>query len=196
MAKRLIGGIALACGLLAQGITFAAPLQVQAPVSAPEPRQPNWGELTAEQKRILTPVFGEWDNMPAHQRKKLLGVAKGYPKKTPAEQQRIQKRLKAWSKLSPSEREHARKRYEKLKQLPPEKRQEVQKKWQEYQQLPEEKKEELRRSKVKPAEIQPTVMPEPPKTSPTLPVVESATPIAPPKAEAWPNPWQFDTPRP
>lgn len=144
MAKRLLGGIILTCGLLVQGIALAAPAQPQAPALAQEPRQPNWNELSYEQKRILAPVFGEWDKMPSHQRKKLLGVAKGYPKKKPDEQQRIQKRLKDWSRLTPSEREQARKKYEQLKQLPPEKRQEVKQKWQKYQQLPEEKKEALR----------------------------------------------------
>ena len=134
--------------------------------------------------------------MPAIQRKRLLGVAKGYPKMKPEEQQRIQRRLKDWSKLTPEERTLARKKYEQLKQLPPEKRQEVQKKWQEYQQLPEEKKEQLRRSKAKSAETKPTAIPESPNTSQTPPSVESATPAAPPKAETWPNPWQFDTPRP
>ena len=163
MARRLLGGIILACGLLAQGITLAVPAQPQAPVPAQEPRQPNWSELSFEQKRILTPVFGEWDKMPSHQRKKLLGVAKGYPKKTPAEQQRIQKRLKDWSRLTPSEREQARKKYEQLKQLPPEKRQEVKQKWQKYQQLPEEKKEVLRRNRPSEAEKAPLVTPETPK---------------------------------
>ena len=196
MARRLLGGIVLACGLLVQGIALAAPAQPQAPVPAREPRQPNWSELSTEQKRILTPVFGEWDKMPSHQRKKLLGVAKGYPKKTPDEQQRIQKQLKDWSRLTPSEREQARKKYEQLKQLPPEKRQEVKQKWQKYQQLPEEKKEQLRRSKAKAAETRPTAAPESPKTNQAPPAVESAAPTAPPKAEGWPNPWQFDTPRP
>ena len=165
MARRLLGGIVLACGLLVQGIALAAPAQPQVPAPAREPRQPNWSELSTEQKRILTPVFGEWDKMPSHQRKKLLGVAKGYPKKTPAEQQRIQKQLKDWSRLTPSEREQARKKYEQLKQLPPEKRQEVKQKWQKYQQLPEEKKEVLRRNKSPEAAAKlPLATPEPPKT--------------------------------
>jgi len=173
MAKRLLGGIILACGLLMQGIALAAPAQPQAPVPAQEPRQPNWGELSSEQKRILAPVFGEWDKMPSHQRKKLLGVAKGYPKKNPDEQQRIQKQLKDWSRLTTPEREQARKKYEQLKQLPPEKRQEVKQKWQKYQQLPEEKKEVLRQNKPPEAAKLPLVTPEP-----------SKTPVDPAKADA------------
>jgi thioesterase domain-containing protein len=152
--------------------------------------------LTYEQKQILAPVHGEWDNMPAIQRKRLLGLAQGYPKMKPEQQQRIQRRLKDWSKLTPEERTQARKKYEKLKQLPPEKRQEVRKKWQEYQQLPEDKKERLRRSKAKTAETRSAAVTESAKTNPTPPAVESAAPATPPKAEAWPNPWQFDTPRP
>lgn len=186
MARRLLAAIILTCCLLAQGIAIAAQ----------EARQPAWIELSQEQKQILAPVSGQWDNMPATQRKRLLGVAKGYPKMKLEERQRIQRRLKDWSKLTPEERTLARKKYEKLKQLPPEKRQEVHKKWLEYQQLPEEKKEQLRRSKATPAETKPAAAPESPKINQTLPAVESAAPVTPPKAEAWPNPWLLDTSRP
>ena len=186
MARRLLAGITLAFCLLAPGIAIAAP----------EARQPAWVELTYEQKHILAPVHGGWDNMSAIQRKRLLGVAKGYSKMKPEEQQRIQRRLKDWSKLTPDERAQARGKFEKLKQLPPEKRQEVKKKWHEYQQLPEEKKEQLRRTKAKPAETNPTATLESPKAAQTPVAVESVAPAAPPKAEAWPNPRQFDAPRP
>lgn len=173
MARRLFRGIIFTFCLLAQGVVLAAPAHPSATAPVQEARQPNWAELSAEQRRILAPVAGEWDKMPTHQRKKLLGVAQGYPKKTPEEQQRIQRRLKNWSSLTTSERELARKKYEQLKQLPPEKRQEVKQKWQQYKELPEEKKEALRRNKAEAA-----------KTLPASPETPTAAPVDPASAEA------------
>ncbi|BAN34656.1 hypothetical protein SCD_n00815 [Sulfuricella denitrificans skB26] len=180
MARRLLAGIILTFCLLAQGIALAA--------QPPEPRQPNWAELSLEQKRILSPVGDQWDSMPAIQRKRLLGVAKSYPKMKPDEQQRVQKRLKTWTSLTPDERTQARNKYEKLKQLPPEKRLEIQKKWQEYQQLPEEKKAQLRRGKKAPTPMAAPLAIQTPKAN-----LEPATSDAP--APATQNP-TADTTKP
>ncbi len=155
MARKLVAAVILAISLASPLCSHAAPTAPAAPVS----RQPNWAELTLDQKRVLAPLAQSWDTMPPIQRKRLLGVAKRYPKLTPQEQQRIQSRLTEWAKLTPAEREMARKRYQQLKQLPPEKRRELKRRWQ----------EEARRKQQAQAVAAPPAKPAPINTQPNPP---------------------------
>lgn len=131
---RLAFALAVACWLIATpGHAVVSPLT-----------QPNWAELSPEQKRILAPLANEWDQMESFRRKKWIGIAQRYPKLGAEEQARMQRRMTEWAKLTPDERKQARDKYKSLQKAPPEKKAAVKQKWQEYKELPESEKARLK----------------------------------------------------
>jgi len=106
--------------------------------------QPNWSQLTPEQRVTLSPLAGEWDSMDSLRRTKWLGIAQRYTKMTPPEQARVQERMREWAKLTAEERKAAREKYKTMKNAPPEKKESLRQKWQEYSELPAEEKERLK----------------------------------------------------
>ncbi len=131
---RLAFALAVACWLIATpGHAVVSPLT-----------QPNWAELSPEQKRILAPLASEWDQMESFRRKKWVGIAQRYPSLGAEEQARMQRRMTEWAKLTPEERKQARDKYKTLQKSPPEKKAVVKQKWQEYKQLPESEKARLK----------------------------------------------------
>ncbi|HQW21011.1 MAG TPA: DUF3106 domain-containing protein [Rhodocyclaceae bacterium] len=109
-------------------------------------QQPNWAELTPQQREVLMPLSGEWDKLETYRRKKWLGIAQRYPSMTMEEQQRVQHNMRAWIKLTPAQRQQARERFkESLQKASPEHRQAIKQKWQEYSELPDAEKERLRK---------------------------------------------------
>ena len=109
-------------------------------------QQPNWAELTPQQREVLMPLSGEWDKLETYRRKKWLGIAQRYPSMTTEEQQRVQHNMRAWIKLTPAQRQQARERFkESLQKTSPEHRQAIKQKWQEYSELPDAEKERLRK---------------------------------------------------
>lgn len=105
------------------------------------PPQPQWNELTIQQKSVLAPLGGDWDAMEHYRRKKWVGIALRFPKMTPEEQQRIQGQMQEWTKLTPEQRQLAREKFQTVTQLPTEKKEALKQKWEEYSNLPEEEKE-------------------------------------------------------
>ena len=100
-------------------------------------QQPNWAELTPQQREVLMPLSGEWDKLETYRRKKWLGIAQRYPSMTMEEQQRVQHNMRAWIKLTPAQRQQARERFkESLQKASPEHRQAIKQKWQEYSEKP------------------------------------------------------------
>jgi len=147
-----------------------------APVHAGVPplTQPNWSELTPEQKRVLAPLAAEWNQMSTFRRKKWLGVAQRYKSLRPEEQARMQRRMSEWARLTPEERKQARDEYKTLQKAPPERKAEVRQKWQEYKELPDSEKARLKaEANAKPASGRAPVLARPAEKSPP----PSAAPI-------------------
>lgn len=116
-----------------------------APVSAfefPSLRQPNWQELSPQQKQTLAPLGPEWDQMDDARRKKWVGIAARYPHLTPEEQARIQNQMREWAKLSPQQRKAVREKYKAMRKAPADKRS-TRELWERYQELPEEERQRL-----------------------------------------------------
>ncbi len=127
---------------LAVALWLASPLGHAVPL--PPLSQPSWTELSAEQKRILSPLSAEWDKMNGFQRKKWIGIVKRYPALSTDEQARLQRRMTDWAKLTPDERKRAREKYKSLQKGPPEKKEAAKLKWQEYEELPDSEKVRLK----------------------------------------------------
>lgn len=144
MVKKLVGTIVF--GVLSSMPAWATPSSavVATSTAIATPPQPQWNELTVEQKTILSPLGHDWDAMEYYRRKKWLGIARHFPKMSPEEQQRTQDRMREWARLTPEQRIAAREKYKTLNQLPPEKKQEVKEKWEAYANLPEEEKQKLK----------------------------------------------------
>jgi len=177
----------MARAFLASAATVALLLALAAPASAgvPSLKQPEWMELSAQQREILAPLSIEWDQFASYRRKKWLGVARRYPSLSPTEQRRLQRRMQAWVKLTPEQREQARARFKTLEKAPPEQRQTIKQKWQEYEELPEAEKERLKqqggRRKPQPKTVvgkhpPPAVVAAPTPIQPALPLPASAVP--------------------
>jgi len=108
------------------------------------PAQPQWSELTIEQRVILAPLSGDWDAMEFHRQKKWLGITRRFASMTPEEQRRIQAQMQEWGKLTPEQRRLARENFKNANKLPIEKKEALRQKWQEYSSLPAEEKERLK----------------------------------------------------
>ncbi len=106
--------------------------------------QPNWKELTAEQKTILAPLQEDWNNMERFRRKKWLEIAARYPNLSETEQERVRDRMQNWANLTPAQRQAARERYKELtKNTNAEEREALAQKWADYQNLPESVRQQL-----------------------------------------------------
>ncbi|WP_291995097.1 DUF3106 domain-containing protein [Candidatus Accumulibacter sp. ACC003] len=113
------------------------------PSAIATPAQPQWSELTVEQKIILAPLGYDWDAMDYPRQKKWLGITRRFFNMTPEEQRRIQGQMQDWGKLTPEQRRVARENFLNTSKLPVEKKQELRQKWEQYSSLPEEEKERL-----------------------------------------------------
>jgi hypothetical protein len=141
MADQLGVAVAVLAGFLA--------LPVRAEVSGPSaivtPAQPQWTELTVEQKIVLAPLSDDWDALESNRQKKWLGIVRRFASMTPAEQRRIQTQMQEWGKLTPAQRALARENFITASQLPAEKKEQLRQKWEEYSNLPEEEKDRLKK---------------------------------------------------
>ena len=121
---RLAGLIAAAALALAMagGALAADPDRLKTP------RTP-WGELSADERRILEPVAPEWDGMPGYQQERLKSAARRYPSMRPIQQERFERRIRDWAAMSPEQRRAARETFQGLRRLPPEKQHELRERW-------------------------------------------------------------------
>lgn len=110
------------------------------------PPQPNWSQLSPQQKAVLAPLAKDWEQMGNIRRRKWLGIADRYPSMNADAQQRIQERMREWADLTPTERTKVRDSYKDFKQLPPEQKQAVKQKWEAYSSLPSDEKQRIRES--------------------------------------------------
>ena len=117
---------------------------VLSPSAIATPAQPQWSELTVEQKTILAPLSYDWDGMDYARQKKWLGITRRFYRMTADEQRRVQVQMQDWGKLTPQQRRLARENFITANKLPIEKKQELRLKWQEYSSLPDEEKERLK----------------------------------------------------
>lgn len=117
---------------------------IPGPSAIVTPPQPQWTELTTEQKTILAPLSDDWDAMEYYRQKKWLVLTRRFATMTPEEQRRIQGQMQDWGKLTPEERNLARENFKTTNKLPIEKKQEFRQKWEEYSNLPDEEKERLK----------------------------------------------------
>ncbi len=101
---------------------------------------PDWQQLTPEQKIILAPLSEDWNSFEPTSKEKWLQIAARYKTMKPEEQQRMQSQMRDWAKLTPEQRRAARENYRKVGNLSKEKKQA---RWEAYQQLPPEKKQAL-----------------------------------------------------
>jgi hypothetical protein len=137
--RRLLGGIILCFSLT----TVVA---IEPPTSAiiGTPPQPEWIQLSTQQRDTLAPLARDWDSMENIRKKKWLGIADRYPNMKQDEQQRIQYRMREWANLTPDQRAKVRSSYKDFNQLPLEQKQMVKKKWDAYTNLPPEQQQQLR----------------------------------------------------
>lgn len=140
MAEKLLLGV-----ILSSFIAFTAWADVPGPSAIVTPPQPQWSELTVEQKAILAPLSYDWDGMDYARQKKWLGITRRFHSMTADEQRRVQVQMQDWGKLTPEQRRLARENFITANRLPVEKKQELRLKWQEYSSLPDEEKEKLKR---------------------------------------------------
>lgn len=128
--------LAAACALCAPAEqAWAAPPRVDVAGDSP-----SWGQLSAEQRRVLQPLAAQWDSMDDTSRGKWATVALQYKRLSPAEQRRVDDRLTEWTRLAPRQRGEARLRFQQTRELTPEERQ---RRWNAYQALPEDERREL-----------------------------------------------------
>ncbi|EXI91838.1 MAG: hypothetical protein AW12_01022 [Candidatus Accumulibacter sp. BA-94] len=137
MAEKLGVAVAVLTALLALPVRAEVP----GPSAIVTPAQPQWTELTVEQKIVLAPLSDDWDILESNRQKKWLGIARRFASMTPAEQRRIQTQMQEWGKLTPAQRAQARENFITASQLPAEKKEELRQKWEEYSSLPEAEKE-------------------------------------------------------
>lgn len=137
MAKRqqFVAAVALCTTLL-------TPAWADPPTTAiiGTPPQPNWNQLSVDQKVVLAPLGNEWDQMEHVRRKKWLLITERFSKMKPEEQRRVQDRMREWALMTPDQRKKVRDSYKEFAQLPPEQKQAVKQKWETYSSLPEEEK--------------------------------------------------------
>jgi membrane protein involved in colicin uptake len=100
----------------------------------------SWGQLSANQKKILSPLEADWEQLSPDRKQKWTQVATRFEKLPAAEQERLQSRMAEWAKLSPNERRKARDNYLQSLNISSEKKAEA---WQAYQQLSAEEKKKL-----------------------------------------------------
>jgi non-ribosomal peptide synthetase component F len=137
----ILGAVGLVLSLLLLSPAQAAP--------ATPLQQPNWSELTSQQRRVLAPLAKHWDGLESFRRKKWLGIARRYSVMTPEQQQRVSAQMKDWAALSPQDRIGAREKFKKQEKETPEQRAARRGKWAQYQALPEPEKKKFREKAAK-----------------------------------------------
>ena len=182
MVKTRLVAIIFSCVLVTTGWA-----ETSSPSLIATPPQPNWSELTVQQKIVLAPLSDDWDSLEYFRQKKWLGIAVRFTEMTPEEQRRIQGQMQAWGKLTPEQRQLARENFKTANQLPAEKKQELKQKWEEYSSLPEEEKEKLKQQAAskpvpKPGRPAATAPLPPAPAAMANPVTHSSTPLTPPPA--------------
>ena len=168
MAKAHLAAVVL-CTLLAAPGWAITP----SPALVATPPQPQWSELTVQQKIVLAPLSDDWDSLEYFRQKKWLGIAARFPTMSSQEQRRIQAQMQEWGKLTQEQRELARENFKAASQLPIEKKQVLKKQWEEYSSLPAEEREKLKQQ----ATSRPT--PKPGRTPVAVPAMPVATPGVP-----------------
>ena len=116
-----VGALILAAAL---AVATAAYAQPRDPAKLKTPQVP-WYQLSAEERRILSPVAPEWDRMPGYQQERLKGAARKYPSMQPIQKERFEQRIRDWAAMTPDQRREARETFKGLRQLPPEKQHEL-----------------------------------------------------------------------
>jgi hypothetical protein len=109
-------------------------------VRARSTSQPNWRELSSEQREALAPLAGDWDKLDPPRKRKWLEIAAKYPNMSPEGKQRLHERMPQLARLTPEQRETARDNFRRAYSLPSERRQAL---TQRYQDLPDERKRAL-----------------------------------------------------
>jgi predicted choloylglycine hydrolase len=71
-----------------------------------------WGDLTAEQQRVLKKFEGRWNNLPPHKQNKLSRGAQNWQNMTPEKQNKIRERYKWYKDLPPEKRESLREKWQ------------------------------------------------------------------------------------
>lgn len=174
MAKRrLIGGL-----ILSLALTTAIAYDPPTTAVIGTPPQPSWGQLSVQQKNVLSPLRNDWDKMEDIRRKKWLGVAERYPKMKPDEQERMQNRMREWASLTPAQRAKIRDSYKDFNQLPPEQKKVVKKKWEAYSNLPSDEKQRVREQGKSATLLTPPASPIKPENSDALPAQSADQPVA------------------
>lgn len=184
---RTIKIIRIAIAALAIGLGH--PAHAAADVAAVT--QPNWSQLTPEQRIVLKPLADDWSAMGEFRRKKWLGIAQRYSAMSADEKSRVDQRMKDWANLSPEQRRQARANYKSLKQVAPDQKEDIKRKWDEYTQLPAEERAQLkadavRKPVIKPTEPAPLTPPLKQKIAPTSPLLPP-TPVPAPGVVKGPN---------
>jgi Protein of unknown function (DUF3106) len=127
--------------------------------------QPNWNQLSQEQRTVLRPLADDWAGMGEFRRKQWIGIAQRYHGMSPDEKARVDQRMKDWDNLSPEQRSQARSTFKSLKQVSPDHKEDIKRKWEEYSQLPEDQRAQLRADSVRKPGVKPM---SPPPNSPPL----------------------------
>lgn len=109
-------------------------------VAAAAHAQPDWNQLTPQQRSVLAPLERDWTRVTPAQRQKWVEVANRYRSLPPDEQARIQQRMSDWSRLSPQDRARARLNFQEARQVG---REERQQQWEAYRALPPEQRRAL-----------------------------------------------------
>lgn len=140
--------------------------------------QPNWNQLTPDQRTILKPLADDWAAMGEFRRKQWLGIAKRYSTMSPDEKGRVDQRMKDWANLTPEQRRQARANYKSLKQVAPDHKEDIKRKWDEYSQLPEQERAQLKADAVRKPGVKPTS--QAPHTPPLKQAIAPKSPLLPP----------------
>lgn len=133
--------------------TFGTPALATSDVAAVT--QPNWNQLTQEQRTILKPLSDDWAGMGEFRRKQWIGIAQRYHGMSADEKSRVDQRMKDWANLSPEQRRQARSTFKSLKQAPADQKEGIKRKWDEYSQLPEDQRAQLRADSVRKPVVKP-----------------------------------------
>ncbi len=175
MAKALLA-------ILVIGLALSKPSWATTPSPAlvATPPQPQWSELTVQQKIILAPLCVDWDSLEYFRQKKWLGIAERFYKMAPQKQRRIQMQMQEWGKLTPEQREIARQNFKAANRLPPEKKEILKQKWEEYSSLPEAEKEKFKQQANRVSPPKPShpalVTPPYPRSALTMPTQDPQPP--------------------
>ena len=181
--KKLLVTVVFGLGVItgtciAGSSTGSAATTVKTPSLVPALNQPNWDQLSAEQRSVLQPLAKDWPTMESYRRKKWLGIAQRYSTMSAEEKLRVDQRMKDWASLSPEQRSQARANYKSLKQVTPDHKEDIKRKWEEYSQLPAEQRAQLKAEASRKPIAKPLVSPAPPLATKPLPT----SPLLPPKA--------------